>query len=175
MKASLSLIAMLLFVHMNLFAQTPKKTTDSIEVINRKSRVVNARTNNSETGNVGIGTSAPNASSKLEISSTSQGFLPPRMTVAQRDSISNPAEGLMIFNLSSGCPNYYFSGRWYEWCGTGVLPLATISNLDCASLDANGTLFAGVSASSVTFSLSYTGGNEGTFDTKQSTLPAFPV
>ena len=46
---------------------------------------------------VGIGTSTPNASAKLEINSTTQGFLPPRMTAAQRDAIFNPAQGLVIY------------------------------------------------------------------------------
>ena len=45
------------------------------------------------TGNVGIGTSSPNNSAKVEISSTTQGFLPPRMTGTQRDAISSPVAG----------------------------------------------------------------------------------
>lgn len=47
--------------------------------------------------NVGIGTENPHSSAKLEVSSTNSGFLPPRMTYAQRNSISNPAEGLIIY------------------------------------------------------------------------------
>ena len=46
---------------------------------------------------VGVGTSSPNASAALEVSSTSKGFLPPRMTAAQRDAISNPSQGLMLY------------------------------------------------------------------------------
>ncbi len=34
----------------------------------------------------------------LEVESTTQGLLPPRMSTAQRDAISNPASGLMIYN-----------------------------------------------------------------------------
>jgi hypothetical protein len=62
--------------------------------------------------------SAPHPSAILDAESTSKGFLPPRMTVYQRDAIVSPADGLMIFNTTSGCPNYYFSGSWYEYCGT---------------------------------------------------------
>ena len=45
---------------------------------------------------VGIGTTSPNTSAKLEISSTTQGFLPPRMTVSQRAAIANPADASLF-------------------------------------------------------------------------------
>ncbi len=45
----------------------------------------------------GIGTTTPDASAKLDVSATNKGFLPPRMTMAQRNAISNPATGLQIF------------------------------------------------------------------------------
>ena len=46
---------------------------------------------------VGIGTTTPDVSSALDITSTTKGFLVPRMTAAQRDAISAPAQGLIIF------------------------------------------------------------------------------
>jgi hypothetical protein len=46
---------------------------------------------------VGIGTTAPNASAKLQIDSTTKGVLFPRMTNAQRSNISSPAVGLMVY------------------------------------------------------------------------------
>jgi hypothetical protein len=52
--------------------------------------------------NVGIGTATPNASAQLEVSSTNSGFLPPRMTYAQRNAISNPSQGLMIYCTDCG-------------------------------------------------------------------------
>lgn len=48
-------------------------------------------------GNIGVGTIAPVASAKLDITSTTQGFLPPRMTNAQRIAIATPAIGLMVY------------------------------------------------------------------------------
>jgi hypothetical protein len=51
----------------------------------------------STSGNVGIGTAAPLASAKLEVTSTTQGFLPPRMTNAQRIAIATPAVGLCVY------------------------------------------------------------------------------
>jgi hypothetical protein len=48
-------------------------------------------------GAVGIGTVAPDASAILEVSSTSQGFLFPRMSEAQRGAITSPATGLLVY------------------------------------------------------------------------------
>jgi hypothetical protein len=47
--------------------------------------------------NVGIGMYNPDRSAKLEIASTNQGFLQPRMTFSQRNMIQNPVPGLMIY------------------------------------------------------------------------------
>jgi Ni,Fe-hydrogenase III small subunit len=48
-------------------------------------------------GQVGVGTSNPNAAAIIEIASTTQGVLFPRMTKVQRDLISTPTIGLMLF------------------------------------------------------------------------------
>lgn len=48
-------------------------------------------------GNVGINTTTDVASSKLTIESTTQGFLPPRQTQAQRTAIASPAIGLQVY------------------------------------------------------------------------------
>jgi hypothetical protein len=43
-----------------------------------------------------------NAAAALEISSTTQGFRLPVMTAAQRDAISSPPAGLMVFTTTAG-------------------------------------------------------------------------
>src|SRR5882762_6718113 len=53
--------------------------------------------------NVGIGTTTPNASSILEMQSTSQGVLVPRMTTAQRTAIAVPANGLLVYDTNFDC------------------------------------------------------------------------
>jgi len=70
------------------------------------------------------------SSAILDVSSTQKGFLPPRMTTAQRDSVRNPADGLVIFNLTTGCLDYFFDGSWYEWCGAITYPEGTIHCTD---------------------------------------------
>ncbi|MFT3678823.1 MAG: hypothetical protein QM791_01035 [Ferruginibacter sp.] len=61
---------------------------------------------------VGIGTSKPDTSALLDLSSSKKGFLPPRMTSVQRDSIPNPAEGLQIFNTTTKCIETFVYGYW---------------------------------------------------------------
>jgi hypothetical protein len=51
-------------------------------------------------GQTGIGTTNPDGSAVLDVSSSTKGFLLPRLTTTSRDAIVNPAKGLMIFNLT---------------------------------------------------------------------------
>ena len=60
-----------------------------------------------DNGNVGIGTTSPSSSAALDVSSTSRGFLPPRMTAVQRDAIISPATGLIV--LCTDNSQYYYN------------------------------------------------------------------
>ena len=51
---------------------------------------------------VGIGTENPDASAALDITSTTSGFLPPRMTEAERILIDAPVAGLIIWCSNCG-------------------------------------------------------------------------
>ena len=62
---------------------------------------------------VGIGTETPNASSLLDLSSTSKGLLVPRMTEAQRKAISNPPVGLLVYQ-TNGQAFYYKDHFWWK-------------------------------------------------------------
>ena len=64
--------------------------------------------------NVGIGTSSPNAKAALDINSTSQGLLPPRMTTIQRNAITSPPAGLIIYNLNVNAFQCYNGAAWYS-------------------------------------------------------------
>jgi N-acetylneuraminic acid mutarotase len=66
---------------------------------------------------IGIGTTSPDTSAALEINSTSKGFLMPRLTTAQRNTIASPADGLQIFNTDDGCIDSYQNGKWAKTCG----------------------------------------------------------
>lgn len=56
---------------------------------------------------IGINTTSPDASSALDITSTSQGFLVPRMTTAQKNVIVSPANGLLVFDTDLKGYSYY--------------------------------------------------------------------
>lgn len=60
----------------------------------------------------GFGTETPDASALLDMVSTTQGFGPPAMTTAQRDAISAPRAGLMIYNTSTSVFNFYNGAVW---------------------------------------------------------------
>ena len=59
---------------------------------------------------VGIGTTTPNNSSSLDVVSTTRGVLIPRMTVAQRIAIVNPAEGLLVYQINDVKGFYFYNG-----------------------------------------------------------------
>ena len=58
-------------------------------------RIANSR-------NILLGTATDIASSKLTIESTTQGFLPPRMTTTQKNAIASPAAGLVVYDSTLG-------------------------------------------------------------------------
>ena len=68
---------------------------------------------------VGIGTNSPAASAKLEVSSNSQGFLPPRMTNAQKNGIQNPAAGLILWCTDCGSEGELHVYTGSSWINLG--------------------------------------------------------
>ncbi len=77
---------------------------------------------------VGIGNTAPDPSSILDITSTTQGLLIPRMTTVQRNNIANHARGLTIYNLDTNELQYNsgiaVSPNWLRML-SATLPTAT--------------------------------------------------
>ena len=77
---------------------------------------------------VGIGTSTPSASAKLEIAATDKGLLPPRIALTSTSSSSpitgTPDAGLLIYNtatVSDVTPGYYY------WSGTDWKKLSIVA------------------------------------------------
>lgn len=62
--------------------------------------------------NIGIGTITPNPSSILDLTSTTKGFLPPRMTTAKRNAIVSPIAGLIVYDITE---NKHFGFDGTSW------------------------------------------------------------
>ena len=76
-------------------------------------------------GKVGVGTNAPAPSALMELSSTTNGVLLPRMTYDQRNVIVNPAEGLMVFCTncgSNGALSIYSNSAWRTFIPCSSMP-----------------------------------------------------
>jgi len=63
-------------------------------------------------GNVGIGTATPNASALLDVQSTTKGVRMPNMTTAQKNAITTPAAGLMVFDTDLVKLCVYTGSAW---------------------------------------------------------------
>ena len=68
---------------------------------------------------IGSGTPTAHASAALDVQSTTQGMLVPRMITAQRTGIAAPANGLLVFDTTSGSFWYYTGAAWQELIGGG--------------------------------------------------------
>jgi hypothetical protein len=65
--------------------------------------------------NVGIGTTTPDSTAMLDVKSSSKGFLIPRMTMAQRLAIPNPADGLQVFQTDTLQGIYTYISNYQSW------------------------------------------------------------
>lgn len=66
---------------------------------------------------MGISSNAitPDPSSILEMRTTTKGMLTPRMTATERENISTPATGLMLYNTTTNKFNFYNGSSWVVW------------------------------------------------------------
>ncbi|PCJ82151.1 MAG: hypothetical protein COA57_13480 [Flavobacteriales bacterium] len=107
--------------------------------------------------NVGIGTTTPDNSAILDVESTALGILIPRMTTVQRNAITGPANGLLVFDTDSVSFWFYDTGvsQWkkigagggggsgggtlddaYDFGGNGV---GRVITADSGPVEINGT------------------------------------
>lgn len=84
----------------------------------------------SASAQVGIGVSTANIapSAQLDVSSTTKGLLAPRMTELQRNSINQPAAGLLVYQTDSTAGFYYFDGSAWKQ-NLGLSPGGTIGQV----------------------------------------------
>jgi hypothetical protein len=95
-------------------------------------------------GNVGINTGVTiNASSQLQVDSTTRGFLAPRMTTTQKNAIASPATGLQVYDTTLGSLNVYNGTSWIALGAGGGGSMAIGGAITSAT--AGSVLFAGTS------------------------------
>lgn len=74
----------------------------------------NRRINVDGSGRVGIGTNTPSTAAQVDITSTTGGLLLPRMTSTQRDAISSPPDGLLIYNTTTSKAQIRAASAWVD-------------------------------------------------------------
>jgi hypothetical protein len=63
---------------------------------------------------IGVGTTTPDATAILDLTSTNKGILIPRMNSMQRNGITLPAEGLLVFDTDLDAFCYYHNLTWIQ-------------------------------------------------------------
>ena len=116
---------------------------------------------------VGVGTTTPDASAQLDVTSTTLGFLPPRMTQAQRLDIATPAAGLLVYQTDGTAGLYcYVGGVWSTFSGMesaltfsaplsrsdNTITLATASDTQTGALTATDWSLFNAKENALTFS-----------------------
>jgi hypothetical protein len=79
---------------------------------------------------VGVNVVSPASSAILDVTSTTKGFLPPRMTTVDRNAIAAPAQGLILYNTTSDRLTYRDVDSWEEVATTAdIAPISAAANL----------------------------------------------
>jgi uncharacterized protein (TIGR02145 family) len=117
-------------------------------------------------GDIGVGTTSPNASAIFDVSSTNKGFLVPRVSTK---AISTPVMGMVIYSPEINCLCFYDGSGWVDLCSGSSLNLPPVAG----NATQSGTAMVG---KILTGSYSYTdddGDPEGssTFQWYRSTAP----
>jgi uncharacterized protein (TIGR02145 family) len=110
-------------------------------------------------GTVAVGTTTPHASALVDVSSTTKGFLPPRMTANQMNAIVNPSEGLVVYCtncLSTKGLRVFDGADWVNMNGNALAPATfTFTNVNASQgeyytgkvLDASNTISVQINVS----------------------------
>ncbi|MCB2218966.1 MAG: fibrobacter succinogenes major paralogous domain-containing protein [Bacteroidetes bacterium] len=105
-------------------------------------------------GSIGIGTMAPDNSALVDISSSTKGFVAPRMTSIERMAIPTPASGLLVYQTDGLNGYYFYSGYTWELIGSGATKIDDLTD----AIAGGDNVFIGTN-SGVNFTFSGNGGN----------------
>lgn len=115
---------------------------------------------------VGINIESPHPNAQLEVFSESKGVLLPRLSTDQRDGmlpqLTESSNGLTIFNATTKCLEYYDGEEWISLCGNNtIITEPIVDQLNCSGAQTGS--FTANQYSSGTKTISYEGGNGGTY------------
>ena len=87
---------------------------------------------------VGIGTTTPDASAQLDVTSNGKGVLIPRMTSSTRTGINPAAEGLLVYQTDAPAGFYYYSeSQWVRLINSDESVPASVPSLYAGNADGN--------------------------------------
>jgi hypothetical protein len=128
-----------------------------------------------DNGQIGIGTSSPDASAALEVASTNKGMLIPRVALTgstDQTTIASPANGLMVYNMGTGGLTFKGFVFWNgtEWRSVNNNPTIApaIVSLNCTDSSTFPATFTSGTAYNGTLTVPYTGGNGGSYSSGTS-------
>ena len=102
---------------------------------------------------VGIGTTAPNSNSILDVYGTDKGILIPRLTSVQINAIASPPQSLMVYNTDVNL-YYYYSSASNSWMPVNVGSIVNVSNTTYTlSASDNGRILDFTSNSNITLTV----------------------
>ena len=103
--------------------------------------------NSQSNAQIGIGTTSPNSSAALDITSTSKGLLFPRLTSIERANIANPTAGMIIYCTNCGTKGELEIFNGSSWVKTSnsaaavpILTTTAISSITTTSAASGGTI-----------------------------------
>jgi hypothetical protein len=95
---------------------------------------------------IGVPTANIDASAQLEVASTSKGFLAPRMTEAQKNAITSPASGLLVFQTDGTSGFYYYNASAWSpiapsgSSGSSAFPVLSSTQRDALGITTQGNI-----------------------------------
>lgn len=108
-------------------------------------------------GNLGIGTSSPNANAILDVVSTTKAFMPPRMTTAQKNAVASPTAGMVVYDTDMKGISFY---NGTAWTTTNNKNVAT-KTANYTALQSDDVLLGDATSGAITITLPTAVGNTG--------------
>jgi hypothetical protein len=89
----------------------------------------------------------------MEVTSTTLGFLPPRMTTTQKNAISSPASGLVVYDSTLNVLNFYNGSSWTSGSSGGTVTSVAALTLGTTGTDLSSTVATGTTTPVITLNV----------------------